>query len=149
MLYGLTLVGLSKASLDLLKRMAIFTCPLLPLARCFLREFSNLLHRSTAIITLGIIIAARYYNFMIKSFADKETEKLFQRKVSKRLSQDIQRKGRIKLAILDAAEKLQDLKIPPGKQLEKLSGDRKDQHIIRIKAVASMLCLGKRRCLRS
>ncbi|MBN1145704.1 MAG: type II toxin-antitoxin system RelE/ParE family toxin [Anaerolineales bacterium] len=69
---------------------------------------------------------------MIKSFADKETEKLFGRRFSRKLPQDIQRTARMKLEILDAAEVLEDLKIPPGNRLEKLSGDRKGQHSIRI-----------------
>ncbi|MBS1250176.1 MAG: Toxin HigB-1 [Chloroflexi bacterium] len=69
---------------------------------------------------------------MIKSFADKETEKIFRRKFSRKLPQDIQRKGRMKLHILDAAEALQDLRIPPGNRLEKLSGARSHQHSIRI-----------------
>lgn len=76
--------------------------------------------------------AVRYYSYMIKSFADKETEKIFERKLSRRLPQNIQRKGRMKLEILDAANVLEDLTIPPGNQLEKLSGDRKGQHSIRI-----------------
>jgi proteic killer suppression protein len=65
---------------------------------------------------------------MIKSFADKETERIFNREVSRRLAPDIQRKVRIKLEILDAAETLQDLRIPPSNRLEKLSGDRQGQH---------------------
>ncbi|MEW5938670.1 MAG: type II toxin-antitoxin system RelE/ParE family toxin [Chloroflexota bacterium] len=69
---------------------------------------------------------------MIKTFADKETEKLFQRTQSRSLPVDIQRKARVKLEILDAAEKLDDLKVPPGNRLEKLSGDREGQHSIRI-----------------
>ena len=69
---------------------------------------------------------------MIKSFGDKEAEKLFQRKTSRNLPLNIQRKARYKLEILDAAEVLQDLRIPPGNQLERLSGDRKGQHSIRI-----------------
>ncbi|MBN1316483.1 MAG: type II toxin-antitoxin system RelE/ParE family toxin [Anaerolineales bacterium] len=69
---------------------------------------------------------------MIKSFADKDTEKIFRRKISKRLPWNIQRKGRMKLEILDAAEMLQDLTIPPGNQLEKMLGDRRGQHSIRI-----------------
>lgn len=76
--------------------------------------------------------AMRYYLSMIKDFADKETEKIFGRKISRRLPQNIQRKGRMKLEILDAANVLDDLAIPPGNQLEKLSGDRKGQHSIRI-----------------
>lgn len=96
------------------------------------QKFVTICDCDRPIMSLDVIIAMRYHALMIKSFADKETEKLFQRKVSRKLPQHIQRKGRMKLAILDAAEKLQDLKIPPGNQLEKLFGDRKDQHSIRI-----------------
>ncbi|BAG03714.1 Toxin higB-1 [Microcystis aeruginosa PCC 9809] len=69
---------------------------------------------------------------MIKSFASKETEQVFKRKFSRKLPQDIQRNARRKLEVLDAAETLQDLYIPPSNRLEKLSGDRKNQHSIRI-----------------
>jgi len=69
---------------------------------------------------------------MIKTFADKETEKLFRRTFSKKLPPDIQLSARMKLEILDAAEALQDLRIPPGNRLEKLAGDRAGQHSIRI-----------------
>ena len=69
---------------------------------------------------------------MIKSFADKETEKLFNRLFSRRLPHDIQRIARRKLEILAGAETLQDLRIPPSNRLEKLSGDRKGQYSIRI-----------------
>ena len=69
---------------------------------------------------------------MIKTFASKETEMLFQREASCVLPTDIQRKARHKLEILDAAEKLDDLRVPPGNRLEKLSGDREGQHSIRI-----------------
>jgi proteic killer suppression protein len=69
---------------------------------------------------------------MIKSFASKETEKLFRRQFSRKLAQNIQRVARRKLEILDAAEALQDLRIPPSNRLEKLSGDKKGQYSIRI-----------------
>ena len=69
---------------------------------------------------------------MIKTFASKETQKLFQREVSRVLPMEIQRKARQKLEILDAAEKLDDLKVPPGNRLEKLSGNREGQHSIRV-----------------
>ncbi len=69
---------------------------------------------------------------MIRSFADKETEKLFNREFSKKLPSDIQRVARRKLEILDAAENLNDLRIPPSNRLEKLKGERKNQHSIRI-----------------
>jgi len=69
---------------------------------------------------------------MIGSFADKETEKIFGRAFSRKLPADIQRIARRKLEILDAAENLNDLRIPPANRLEKLSGDREGQHSIRI-----------------
>ena len=69
---------------------------------------------------------------MIKTFANKETRELFQRQTSRSLPLEIQRKARIKLYLLDTAEKLDDLKIPPGNRLEKLSGDRDDQHSIQV-----------------
>ena len=69
---------------------------------------------------------------MIQSFRDRETEKVFRREGSRRLPPDIQRMAQRKLAILDAAESLQDLRVPPGNRLEKLSGERNGQHSIRI-----------------
>jgi toxin HigB-1 len=69
---------------------------------------------------------------MIKTFADKETEKLFGRRFTRKLPSDIQLVARMKLEILDAAEALQDLRIPPGNRLEKLTGDREGQYSIRI-----------------
>ena len=69
---------------------------------------------------------------MIKTFSSSETEKLFNRRFSRRLPQDIQRVARRKLEMLDAAETLQDLRIPPSNRLEKLSGDRQGQYSIRI-----------------
>jgi toxin HigB-1 len=69
---------------------------------------------------------------MLKSFRDNETEKIFNRQLSGKLPQNIQRIARKKLVILDATPKLSDLRIPPGNRLEALKGDRKSQHSIRI-----------------
>ncbi|MGC2234686.1 MAG: type II toxin-antitoxin system RelE/ParE family toxin [Pyrinomonadaceae bacterium] len=69
---------------------------------------------------------------MIKSFADKETEKIFGREFSRKLPNDIQRVARRKLEILDAAESLSDLRIPLSNRLEKLKGNRGHQHSVRI-----------------
>lgn len=69
---------------------------------------------------------------MIRSFASRETERLFGRQSSRKLPHDIQRRARLKLEVLDAAEQLEDLRIPPSNHLEKLSGDRASQHSIRI-----------------
>jgi proteic killer suppression protein len=69
---------------------------------------------------------------MIKSFRNKGTEKIFNRHFSGKLPQDIQCAARKKLVILDAAPRLNDLRIPPGNQFEALKGDRKVQYSIRI-----------------
>ncbi len=69
---------------------------------------------------------------MIKSFADKEAEKIFGREFSRKLPNDIQRIARRKLEILDAAESFNDLRVPPSNRLEKLKGNRSQQHSIRV-----------------
>jgi proteic killer suppression protein len=69
---------------------------------------------------------------MIKTFRDNETEKIFNRLVSKKLPQNIQHLARRKLVILDAAIELNTLRVPPGNRLEALKGNRKGQHSIRI-----------------
>ncbi|MFO7667815.1 MAG: type II toxin-antitoxin system RelE/ParE family toxin [Desulfobacterales bacterium] len=69
---------------------------------------------------------------MIKSFRDKETEKIFNRRLSGKLPQNVQRIARKKLVILDSALEINDLRTPPGNRLEALKGDRKGQHSIRI-----------------
>ena len=61
---------------------------------------------------------------MIKSFADKETEKVYQQIFSKKLPHDIQRVALRKLILIDNASCLEDLRIPPANHLEQLSGDR-------------------------
>jgi len=69
---------------------------------------------------------------MIRSFRCRETEKLFGRVFSRKLPHDVQRVARRKLEILDAAETMEDLRIPPANRLEKLLGKRAGQHSIRI-----------------
>jgi len=69
---------------------------------------------------------------MIASWADAETEKLFNLQRSRRLPSAIQRVAVRKLWMLDAASNLEDLSVPPGNRLEKLHGDREGQHSIRI-----------------
>jgi toxin HigB-1 len=69
---------------------------------------------------------------MIRSFRDSETEKLFNRQRSRRLPPNLLRTGLRKLVLLDAAQTLLDLRLPPGNHLEKLFGDRAGQHSIRI-----------------
>lgn len=69
---------------------------------------------------------------MIKSFRCKETQKLFYREYSHKLPRLIQKTAMRKLWMLDAAANINDLRIPPANHLERLSGNRKGQHSIRI-----------------
>jgi proteic killer suppression protein len=69
---------------------------------------------------------------MIKTFRDKDTELVWMRRFSKRLPQDVQRKAKAKLNLIEAASTLDDLRVPPGNRLEALSGDRAGQYSIRI-----------------
>jgi proteic killer suppression protein len=69
---------------------------------------------------------------MIRNFRDREAEKIFQREFSRKLPQDIQRRAFRKLRMLNRAETLDDLRIPPNNRLEQLRGDREGQYSIRI-----------------
>ncbi len=69
---------------------------------------------------------------MITSFADSHTRKVWLRESTKRFSPELQRLAHRKLMILEAANFLHDLRIPPGNRLEPLTGDRVGQHSIRI-----------------
>jgi proteic killer suppression protein len=69
---------------------------------------------------------------MIKSFRDAETEKVFQRRFSRRLPNDIQGVALRKLRMLANAHDVIDLRSPPGNRLERLTGDRAGQYGIRI-----------------
>jgi proteic killer suppression protein len=69
---------------------------------------------------------------MIRSFRDTATERLWSRQRVRRFDPRIERVALRKLVMLDAAEVLDDLLIPPGNRLEALKGDRSRQHSIRI-----------------
>ena len=69
---------------------------------------------------------------MIKSFADKRTAAVFQGLVPKGMPQTIAQRAQTKLAVLDAAVSLGELRVPPGNRLEALRGARRGQHSIRI-----------------
>ncbi len=68
---------------------------------------------------------------MIKSFADKETQQLFEGESPRRF-RAFQRQAERKLQLLDAAAMLDFLRSPPGNRLEVLSGDRRGQYSLRI-----------------
>jgi toxin HigB-1 len=69
---------------------------------------------------------------VIKSFKDPETQQLFTRQRSRRLPPDIQQVALRKLRMLNNAQALHDLQVPPANRLEKLGGDRAGQYSIRI-----------------
>jgi toxin HigB-1 len=69
---------------------------------------------------------------VIKSFKDKETQKVWKREYSKKLPKEIQERALMKLQQLHAAGDLKDLSIPASNQLELLKGDRKGDYCIRI-----------------
>lgn len=69
---------------------------------------------------------------MIRTFADDETEALFNDEASRMLGTNLSRIARRKLVMLHAATNLMDLRSPPGNRLEKLKGNRAGQHSIRI-----------------
>lgn len=69
---------------------------------------------------------------MIRSFADKPTAAIFAGLAVRGLPQDIQKRARIKLKMIDAAKELLDLRSPPGNRLEELRGDRKGFYSVRV-----------------
>lgn len=70
--------------------------------------------------------------FMIASFHDNETQKIWDGQFSRRLPNQIQAVARRKLRMLNNARRIDDLRIPPQNRLEKLSGNRDGQWSIRI-----------------
>ncbi|HIG30698.1 MAG TPA: type II toxin-antitoxin system RelE/ParE family toxin [Verrucomicrobiales bacterium] len=69
---------------------------------------------------------------MIRSFACRETERIFNDEVSRKLPRNIQQSARRKLLLLHQARILDDLRVPPGNRLELLKGNRSGQHSIRV-----------------
>lgn len=69
---------------------------------------------------------------MIQSFADQETEKLFNGSRSRKFPVELQKRAKMRLDRLDAATDLSDLRVPPSHRLEKLSGDRAGQYSVRV-----------------
>jgi len=75
---------------------------------------------------------SRYAFLVIRSFRDRTTERLFDRRPVRKLGPDLQRAALRKLRQLDAAVSLEDLRVPPGNRLERLHGDRAGEYRIRI-----------------
>ena len=69
---------------------------------------------------------------MIRSFRDKDTEAIWQRRYVKKLSPELSRLTYNRLVLINAAENINDLRVPPGNRLEKLSGNRAGQYSVRV-----------------
>ena len=69
---------------------------------------------------------------MIRSFRDRRTETIWAGRPSRGLSVEIQNVALRKLRMLNRAETLDDLRVPPGNRLEMLKGDRRAAYLIRI-----------------
>ena len=81
---------------------------------------------------LTVYTHAVYTVIMIRSFADRETEKVHNQTFSRKLPQNIQSVALRKLIMIDNAGCPEDLRVPPANRLEKPDGDRKGQYSIRI-----------------
>ena len=68
----------------------------------------------------------------MKSFRDANTERIFNREFVKRYPREIQQRAFMRLNAIDAAVRLEDLRLPPSNRLEVLKGDRKGEHSVRI-----------------
>ena len=77
-------------------------------------------------------IASGYHRFVIQSFADETTRKVWDLERAPRLGADVQRAAHKRLQMLDVARTINDLRVPPDNRLEKLAGDRSGQYSIRI-----------------
>lgn len=69
---------------------------------------------------------------LIATFADRHTQQLYETAVSKRLPANVVRRARRKLEYIDAATRLEDLRVPPGNRLHRLAGDRAGQYSVSI-----------------
>lgn len=69
---------------------------------------------------------------MVLSFGNKEIEKIWNGEISKKLPKDIQEVARRKLRMLNNSFSITDLRVPPSNRLERLKGNLKDFHSIRI-----------------
>jgi proteic killer suppression protein len=85
-----------------------------------------------AIVTLDVNTDWRYHRQVIRSFRDKDTEAIWHRRYVKKLSPELSRLTYNKLVLINAAESINDLRVPPGNRLEKLSGSRAGQYSVRV-----------------
>lgn len=77
---------------------------------------------------------ARYITVVIRSFRDKDTAKVFAGRRTRKIPPDVLERAEAKLAVLDHAESLAELTLPPSNRLHRLSEDREGQWFISINA---------------
>ena len=82
---------------------------------------------------------------MIRSFADRDSEKLWRGIASRKWSADVARRTLSKLRLIDTAGTIEDLRSPPGNRLEMLKGNRKGQYSVRINDQWRLFPLVRRR----
>ncbi len=70
--------------------------------------------------------------WVIKTFKDADTQKIYQRQRSRKLPPDIQQVALRKLRMINNSINVNDLRVPPANRLEKLRGNREGQYSIRI-----------------
>ena len=71
---------------------------------------------------------------MIRSFGSKDTERIWHEQYVKRVDRTVQRAVLRKFELIHAAKEVEDLRVPSGNRLERLVGDRRGQHSIRVNA---------------
>jgi proteic killer suppression protein len=71
---------------------------------------------------------------VIRSFGNRDTERIWHEQYVKRVDRTVQRAALRKLELIHAANDVEDLRVPPGNRLERLVGDRRGQHSIRVNA---------------
>lgn len=96
------------------------------------RRIPYIMRNPKSFVRLDAWGVALYATAVIRSFKDRETEKIFGRLHSRRLPNDIQPVALRKLRMLNRSQTLQDLRVPPANRLERLTGNRTGQHSIRI-----------------
>jgi toxin HigB-1 len=98
----------------------------------FSRPLSSLRKGNFEKVTHDITNAYRYYHFVIATFRDTDTLLLWKTGKSRRISASLRTSAWKKLAILNAAVELENLRVPPGNKLEALKKVLKGQHSVRV-----------------
>jgi len=84
------------------------------------------------VVTVDVTSTPGYVRPVIRSFRDAQARKVFERERARKFGPDVQRRAHRELLLLNAVERLDDLRVPPGNRLERLAGDRAGQHSIRV-----------------